>query len=147
MAYDKKQNKYARTYHSSMNSRRRSAGSPISKAIIVLILVAMLIGLIMILMSFLRDPERLAKSEIESLTSEYYKDFYFGITDKSVLEKYNQVGLPILTARQLILHNPTRKAEILKEYCDENETRVRIFPESPYGENDYRVEYKYTCEF
>ena len=147
MAYGKKRSVNARTLHHN-NNRRTAKATLAGKTIVLVIVVAVLAVLVALLISFLRNPERVAKSELEDMAKNYYENsFYAKLTDKDVLENYKVSGLPDLTARQLILHDISKPSEVFEKYCDKDTTRVKIFPEEPYGKTDYRIEYKYNCEY
>lgn len=129
------------------------------KIIIAIILTSMIVIVIAILTSFLFKPENLVKSKISNLSSAYYENYlYDGLSDsnnfsgdyKSTLEKYKDTGLAYITLRQLILHDQEKNAstgDYIKDYCDEEKTTIKFFPEEPYGKTNYHVEYHYVCNF
>ena len=143
----------------SKKSKKSQDSLLYQKIIITIILVSMIVILIAVLISFLFKPENLVKSKISNLSSNYYENYlYDGLNDsanfsgdyKSTLEKYKDTGLTYITLRQLILHNKEENAstgEYIKEYCDEEKTTIKFFPEEPYGKTNYHIEYHYVCNF
>ena len=69
---------------------------------------------------------------------------------REALEQYAELGLSIVTLRQLALYDGKKyekEADFIKTYCDENRTYVMFYPEAPFDRNSYRAEYTYSCEF
>ena len=147
MAYAKRKN--ARAMHVRIPGGTKKTIPATGKVILGVILVATIMVVVAILMAFFSDHERLAKNEFEALASNYYEDyFYEKITDAKALDKYKETGLSVLTLRQLVLHEPSLGGtENVEKYCDLNLSYAKIFPQEPYGKKDYRVEYKYVCDW
>lgn len=145
----KTKNINAKKLHSRTNSLYPLPQSPAGKLILGVIIVAGIVVSFSLIFSFLFSPEHLAKSEFKALVSEYYEDYvYSKITDPTVLEKYQAVGLAPVSLRQLLLHDPALSpADHLSSLCDEDKTFAKIYPEPPYQKSNYRVEYTYACEF
>lgn len=129
------------------------------KVIIAVILVAMLAVILALLTSILNNPESLVTHKIESITADYYENYFYprietyGTTDKTlsdILSRYTETGFSRVTLRQLLLFDSERyasSADFLTKYCDPETTYVRIYPEEPFTKSDYRTEYHYTCTF
>ena len=103
------------------------------------------------------DPQHDAELTIERLANEYYVNYYYpAIIDKdsdnptTILESYNNQGLPVIRLRQLLSQtaHPEAESHIQNKFyrCDTNKTFVRYFPVVPYGAHDYNLQITYDCE-
>ena len=141
------------------NHKHKKTLSGVQKTIIIVISLAIIVTLAAVVISFFLQPERLTKSRIESLASDYYENYlyenfinsdkFFGDLE-SAMSRYTETGLTSITLRQLILHDQTKTASIadsLKANCDIERTTIKFFPESPFSRKDYRVDYHYVCNF
>ena len=137
------------------SSRRQS---PNIKAITIsIILLAGLMVVLATLTSFFFTPENTIKREVESLARDYYENIiYKNIADKNasnlpeVLGKYSESGFSRVTLRQLLLINAESHpdaAATITAYCNEDSSYVVIFPDAPYGQADYHIDYHYSCKF
>ena len=121
--------------------------------------------------TIIATPEYLVKREIESITSDYYENYFYknnilspnSLSESDVkdpvsaethltpiLENYLKTGYSRITLNQLLLSNNREhyaSAGYLARYCDLNSTIIHIFPEPPYTSKNYRVEYNYSCNF
>ena len=131
----------------------------IRNTIITVILLAMITVVLAVLAVIFNTPERVVKSKIESIAADYYENFFYQsiveykTTQKELektMQKYEKDGFSRITLQQLLLYDNQKHAdaaETLKNYCNESETAVTIYPKAPYGQKDYHVEYDYSCEF
>lgn len=144
---------------SRLSERDRKLFLVSKRAILTIIVLAMLVVILAVLASIFSNPEALVKSKIESITADYYESYFYprietyGTTDKSladIMSRYTETGFSKVTLRQLLLFDSERYASstaFLSEYCDIESTYVKIYPEPPYTKSDYRTEYHYTCTF
>ncbi len=133
----------------------------IRRTILTVISLAMLTVVIATICIFIFKPENVVKSKISDLSSNYYENFlykniisseaYLESKDlNAIMEKYKETGFAAVTLRQLILFGTQKDSDLsslLKEYCNENETSVKFYPEAPYTQSSYRTEYAYSCNF
>ena len=133
----------------------------IRRTILTVISLAMLTVVIAIICIFIFKPENVVKSKISNLSSNYYENFLYKNIISSeayskskdldkIMEKYKETGFAAVTLRQLILFGAQKNSNLsslLKEYCNENETSVKFYPEAPYTQSSYRTEYAYSCNF
>ena len=128
--------------------------------ILTTIVITMLTVLVYVIFSIIATPEFLVKREIESITADYYENYFYsnilknnpGVEDhlSDILDEYSKAGFPRITLNQLLLYDNRKhyaSAESISEYCDLNKTIIKIFPESPYTSKNYRVDYNYSCNF
>lgn len=136
--------------------------APHARRISIFIIIVSIVAVIFTLFcEIFYDPERIAKSEVESLASWYYENYFYEnfansrqfINSKNIdeaMNKYVKSGFAKVSLRQLLLRHQadtTNSKKIALSYCDENNTFVVFYPESPYSQNSYHTEYTYSCEF
>ncbi len=142
-----------------MKNNRKSKKKPLSSIqILIISIIAFLFVLIIgyIIFSLLSTTENITKSKFEKLASTYYENYlYEEVSNKNsdptkVLEEYDGVGLSTVYLRQILYYEgqtDTEAVEYLSEHCDENNTSVKFYPESPYKKTSYHAEYSYSCDF
>ena len=133
--------------------------SPIQKIIIVIIVSVMAITIGFAIASFFLQPENLTKAKISNLATDYYENYLYenlinsekfsGNIDATMSE-YRDRGLSTITLRQLLLHDQSKNASLaneIKNYCDEEKTTIKFYPDAPYSRSSYHVDYHYVCNF
>ena len=120
-------------------------------SILTIIASLTLIVLGFIIFNLIATPEYLIKKQISVITTDYYENyFYKNASDPSALYHYEEVGLPRITLRQLLLYDDLKhsdKTAELSKYCDLDKTLVKIYPEAPYEKSSYHVDFTYSCKF
>ena len=144
---------------SKIHSARNSISfhpTPFAKKIIFIVIVLTFISTSTALfLSYYLTDERLVKSKISNLASDYYENFFYensilNIPEEKLsttLEKYSTTGFSIVTLRQLLLYDNEKQSDYLLTYCDENSTYVKFYPITPYNQTSYRTEFTYSCDF
>ena len=144
---------------SSSKKFNRQIFDTAKRSIIMVIILAMLVVILAIPLSAFQNPEYIVKHSIESMTTDYYENYFYprliGTTDSNtslddIMSPYVTHGFAIVSLRQLLLFDDERYANLtstLTEYCNENSTFVRIYPDEPFGKTNYHVDYHYSCEF
>ena len=133
------------------------------RAIMSVIVLVCLAVILMVLFGKFATPENIVTNKITSITKDYYENYFYdtiigtnSIGDDSeksleqIMSRYIEPGFASISLRQLLLFGGQRHADaapILQNYCDENRTNVKIYPEPPFGRTDYHVEYNYSCEY
>ena len=119
-------------------------------AIVVLVLI---VAGILTLINSKEYKEKLITSELRTMTEEFYGYYYDeNNVDKKATEylaKFKDTGLGItLGDLKIYLESRTNKKYDSKklEKCDVANTIVTVFPKSPYGKKDYRIEFKLSCK-
>ena len=167
----KAKNKHKRRSRQKSSFRVNTFDTHIAKnTTLTIIVIATLSILAYFIFSIIATPEFLIKREIESITTDYYENyFYRNILDNNslnpddvteststennlsdILDQYKNTGFPRITLNQLLLYDNRKNyalASSISEYCDLNKTTIKIFPEPPYTAKNYRVEYNYSCNF
>lgn len=151
-----KNHKYSRILPETKGKAKLSGTQ---KVIIVVIILAVFVTLVSLAVSIFLSPERLTKSRIEGLASDYYENYLYETmvnSDKNdgnleaAMSKYTETGFTMITLRQLILRDPAKSAdfdESLRENCDIERTTVKFYPKAPFSRKDYRADYRYVCNF
>ena len=124
--------------------------------VIIATIVIVVVGLVV---SFLCSNERITQRKIDEMTREYYEDYIYPNTINGamsqddinrVMGRYERWGFTQVSLRQLLLYDGRKNMKeggFVKNYCDENETKAKIYPEAPYDKKSYRIEYEYKCEY
>lgn len=159
---NKAKNKYSKKIH-TVKTRlpKNSSTNPMKKIIITVIILAFITVAIGVIFIPFSKPEYKINTKIPALASDYYENYFYeellnldqysNESDlKKAMTKYEEKGFAIVTLRQLLLHHDEVSSEplnYLKEYCDENATFVRFYPEYPYEKTSYHIDYNYSCDY
>ena len=134
----------------------------LAKKTILLVILIISVAIITTLVSTLFfDNEKNVKAKISQLTNDYYENYFYEQlvnSDKlkqldnfeETMEKYHNGGLSILSLRDLLLYDNKKNIqyeEYLTKFCDKQATKIRIFPDPPYGRTDYHADITYSCNF
>jgi len=105
------------------------------------------------------DPARDAKTALEDLADDYYIEYLYPYVlgdqvenPAPVLSEFQQIGLPIVRLRQLLVYDKTKTGSYVQKLsndyvkCDTNMTSIRFFPKEPYGPRDYEVTFQLSCQ-
>ena len=117
--------------------------------IIIAVAVLMLLGVILVLIKSTFFKENLIKSELRKMTEEFY-GYYYDDNNKDkkaseYLKQFKDTGLSITYGDlKIFLENRTQKKYDSKklEKCDVAKTKMTMYPESPYGKKDLRIEFE-----
>ena len=105
-------------------------------------------------------PEQIAHRELEKIAKDYYENYFYdnyvaNLNDEERVEKLSKLtknGFPDTKLRQLLLYDNGKYKKSAPNFrykgytCDTNKTHVTYYPEEPYKNTDYRVEYYYDCK-
>lgn len=123
------------------------------KIIIGVISLAIVTVAAALIMAWVLAPERMIERQITDLTNNYYREYFYPEIEKNAsdlettMKKYEETGFTEVSLLQLMAEDSDGEFEKLLEYCDEDDTTVVFYPVAPYGEGDYKVEYRYSCSF
>lgn len=124
-----------------------------------IIIVALAIVLGMLFMNKNNNQKELEKS-LEEMGRDFYENFYYdqigGSADErtSLLSKFTTVGIKIDLDNLGRYNNGEYKEKIsefknkkTKEKCSKTDTKVVVYPKSPFGKTDYKMEIELECGF
>ena len=126
---------------------------------IVVIVVAILVALLVMGLGKSNNRKDLEKS-LSDMGKDFYENFYYEQVGSSadekttLLSKFSEVGIKIDLDNLERYNNGEFKDEIGKfknsksnEKCSKTNTKVIIYPKSPYGKTDYKIETQLDCGF
>ena len=141
-----------------MATRKKRFTTP-QKVVLVIIILSMITVIVSAVCIFLFKPENTVKAKISELSADYYENYLYpsfnfeGLSSEELsdfMKKYETNGLTAVPLRQLLLYDHQKNADaapLLKKYCDEDATLIRVYPEPPYSKTSYHIDYIYACEF
>lgn len=143
--------------HRQTNAKNKKTSLSIAQKTIVLVigLLFILIAVLSISLFFLNTESRV-KNTISSIATDYYENYiYENIINSEkveefdkIMENYEHFGFSAIYLRQLLYYNNNPETiDFIKQYCDENKTSVKFYPNPPYSRTSYRAEYTYFCNF
>ena len=83
----------------------------------------------------------------------FYKNFQGTVGGGSITDAvsgYAEKGFAKVPLKQLLLFDGGKYRGLMdemKKYCDIDATTMQVFPKAPYNNDDYRIEYNYSCNF
>lgn len=136
------------------NDKKRSC---IIGGIALIIIIAIIILLVFCIGN---SKERKLKQYLEEMGTSFYEDLYYEQVGKNEEERKNflkdftDIGLKI-NLDGLSRYKTEENQEKLdafvspktNEPCDSSNTKVIIYPQEPYGKNDYKLETILVCGF
>lgn len=99
--------------------------------------------------------------EISNLSKDYYENYLYKqllstkessspTVFETNMQKYREYGFSVVRLRQILVYNQQKGSSYsasLTNYCDENRTYIKYFPEPPFKRSSYRTEFTYSCNF
>lgn len=152
-------------HSSNLHTKNRCASTyfsgPAKKLILFVIIFAMFTVIVAVICAVFLNHEARVKSQISALAADYYENYFYeslinssksqsDSNINSVMEKYNPAGLSPLTLSDLLTYDNqknNRYAGFLSEYCDIDNTFIKLYPDPPYERTSYHAEYTYSCNF
>ncbi|MBQ3432996.1 hypothetical protein IJG22_01715 [Candidatus Saccharibacteria bacterium] len=138
----------------------RRSDAVVARRVVLWVITATIVVVIAgLIASFFCNNERMTQRKIDEMAREYYEEFVYqnlinGAMSQEeiadVMGRYEKYGFAPVSLRQLLLYDGRKNMEeggFVKNYCDENETKVKVYPEAPYDKKSYRIEYEYRCEY
>lgn len=135
----------------------KSSLTTVQKVILVVIGLAVLLVVLVTIFAFNFDTKYQVEAKISDYARDYYETYYYSKafdnnqdTAAAFLADYQETGLAPVTLRQMLLSLPDvteSDKNFLRQYCNENATAVRYYPEAPYAADNYRAELNYSCDY
>ena len=123
---------------------------------VAVVVIAVVVGLILFLG---RSNEKQLNANLTKLGKQFYEEFYYPSQEKSqddvkaFVKKFEKTGIKInleniakisKVDKSLVDSMVNKKT---KEKCDVKQSTVTIYPEKPYGKNNYKIEVNLECGF
>ena len=122
------------------------------KIIISILLVLLIIAGIIVIVNTRAGKDAKAKIDLRTMTKEFYSFYYDeNNTDENVknfLKKYVSSGLTIsLGDMEAYIEDNANGGTKYKslEKCDRANSKITIYPKSPFGKNDYELKFDLVC--
>lgn len=131
------------------------------KTLAIVVAVLIVIILVVLLVVFgKKSNEKELESSLNKMGSSFYENFYYeqigsSADDRtSLLSKFSTIGIKI-DLENLGRYNDGEFKKDIKEFknsltgekCNQTKTKVIIYPKSPYGKTDYKIETELSCGF
>ena len=129
--------------------KRKNKGRVI--AIIGIFILVLFLG---VLVFYNMNGEKRAEARLNQISKIFYKYYYEDNSNKDdkdavkvFLSKYAASGLTI-RLKDMKIYIDSKKVENYKalKNCNEEETKVTIYPTTPYGKNDFKIKTKMSCK-
>ncbi len=125
-------------------------------AVIILVIINIVVGAILIY----NNPKNKITRSMKNMGNDFYTNYFYdtlkeGRSDKElseVLARYKDTGIKINLRNLSQFDKGKYKKEIdtfksNKKECSKNNTRVVIYPKSPYKKSDYKIKIELDCGF
>lgn len=153
--------KYSSAIHNSNRYRANLSSPAIKKTILLVIMIASLVVAFSIIYTIFFNTEKVIKSKISALATDYYENYFYENlinSDKfkqiknldTEMEKYHTDGLAPVSLSNLLLYDNQKNDEYrdyLTTYCDENATTIKFYMDPPYERTSYHYDINYSCNF
>lgn len=122
--------------------------------VIALIGIFILVLFLGVLVFYNMNGEKRAEARLNQISKIFYKYYYEDNSNKDdkdaikvFLSKYAASGLTI-RLKDMKIYIDSKKVENYKalKNCNEEETKVTIYPTTPYGKNDFKIKTKLDCK-
>ena len=149
--------KYSRNLHTSKLRLAFYPSSFAKKFMLIIVIILIAVVIIATICSFIFSNENEVKYQISKASSSYYEDYFYqsifhaesvksddeGYTS---LEKHHEKGFSAVKLSTILSYD-SNYANFLNQNCDTDRTTVKFFPDPPYDNKSYHVEYTYSCNF
>lgn len=122
--------------------------------VIALIGIFILVLFLGVLVFYNMNGEKRAEARLNQISKIFYKYYYEDNSNKDdkdavkvFLSKYAASGLTI-RLKDMKVYIDSKKVENYKalKNCDEEKTKVIIYPQTPYGKDDFKIKTKLDCK-
>lgn len=155
-------NQKPKAFSKRQNGTKHKKGFPKSSIIILVIIVnATIIAVAAFLTPIFINTQNSVHSSIESLAKDYYENYLYEnlnaakttsdpATFEETMQKYQEYGFGTVRLRQILQYSKQKNSTPpvnVADYCDENKTIIKFYPEPPYDRTTYRMDFTYSCNF
>lgn len=133
----------------------------LNKKVLIIIAVLLVVVAVVLLAVFNKPSnEKELETNLTEMGKSFYENFYYEQVGSSaderstLLSKFTTIGIKV-DLDNLGRYNNGEFSDEIKEFknsktdekCNQTNTKVIIYPKSPYGKTDYKVEVKLDCGF
>ncbi len=141
--------------------KKEEKKSKVNKKLILVPIIVVLAVALGLLVSFgKKTNERELENSLKEMGKSFYENFYYEQIGTSadertkLLSKFTTVGIKV-DLENLSRYNDGEFKKEIKEFknnktdkaCNQTNTKVIVYPKSPYGKTDYVVEVELDCGF
>lgn len=122
--------------------------------------IIIIIVLIILCITVFFNKEKVITRKIKAMGKDYYNNYYYDALSKNrkkeeldtILSKYVETGIKI-DLKSLEKYSSGKYKEEIKKLksdkkeCDKSNTAVIIYPQEPYGKNNYKIKVELDCGF
>ena len=131
------------------------------KVLFAIVGILVIIVLVVVIFAFgNKSNEKDLEDSLNKMGSSFYENFYYeqigsSSDDRtSLLSKFTTIGIKI-DLENLGRYNDGEFKNDIKQFknsltgetCNKSKTKVIIYPKSPYGKTDYKIETELSCGF
>lgn len=122
--------------------------------IFAIIALVMLVGVVGFLLVYSLNGEKRAEKRLNKLAKSFYSYYYKDNSDKEdkdkikvFLSKYAASGLTV-RLKDMKIYVDTKRVQDYRalKNCDEEKTKVTIYPKTPYGKDDFTIKTTMSCK-
>lgn len=138
--------------------KKRKANKKI--IILVVLIIIVLVGVGAFMLFGKRSNEKELETSLTEMGRSFYENFYYEQVGSSadektsLLSKFTTIGIKV-DLENLERYNDGEFSKSIKEFknnktnekCNKTKTKVVIYPKSPYGKTDYKIEAELDCGF
>ena len=123
--------------------------------VVALIVVIIIISILDLIFGINDNNKVDVEGSVKAFAEIYYEESYYPYVQSLFQQEYSnklrqdeKEGIKLTLRKILNTFEEVNVNNFYQEgnYCDFNNTYAMIYPESPYGISDYRIEVKVSCE-
>lgn len=126
-------------------------------ALIAILVIIVIIAVLSLNGTIIFNKEGRLNSALTKAGKNFYSEFYYDqlLKEKSKkevqtdLEKFKSIGIKVNlnSLKKYSYENSKRSIDLLEKYnCDASESKVTIYPKSPYGKDDFTIKADLKCK-
>lgn len=155
------ENKESKNEEVRIMSSSEKRKNMVAVCVVAVVLIGVFVAVFMLTKGFGKSLEDKLSKNLTDMGKEFYTEFYYVEISKNKsttevaenLEKFKDIGIKI-NLDNLSRYKDGKFKDMVAEFknekgtaCNVNNTRAIIYPESPYGKNNYKIEVELDCGF
>lgn len=127
-------------------------------SLLIVVILAVVIGVGVVIAKAPKSNEKELNAMLQEMAKDFYENYWYdSVKEKEkheVMERLSITGLSI-DLDNLGRYNAKINEEKIKEFvnaktkeeCNKSKTKIKIYPNAPYGKYDYTIETELDCGF